>query len=176
MFKGRKGLTLALSLVALLFSAQFAFGQSSTGSLRGQLQDVLGGLIVGGTVTATDAAGVARTATSDEQGQFAFAALPPGRYTVQVNAPGFELYTNAEVDVTAGASERLNVVLTVVIAEEEVTVAAESPVSVEPESEAGAVVLRGADLDALPDDPDDLTDALQALAGPSAGPEGEGEI
>jgi hypothetical protein len=33
-------------------------------------------------------------------------------------------------------------------------------------------VLRGADLDALPDDPDDLAAALQALAGPSAGPNG----
>jgi hypothetical protein len=33
-------------------------------------------------------------------------------------------------------------------------------------------VLRGEDLAALPDDPDDLSDALQALAGPGAGPNG----
>src|SRR5207248_10977107 len=37
---------------------------------------------------------------------------------------------------------------------------------------AGALVLRGADLDALSDDPDDLMADLQALAGPSAGPNG----
>ena len=44
--------------------------------------------------------------------------------------------------------------------------------STEPENNAGAVVLKGDDLDALPDDPDDLAAALQALAGPSAGPNG----
>ena len=32
--------------------------------------------------------------------------------------------------------------------------------------------MRGADLDALPDDPDDLASALQALAGAGAGPNG----
>jgi hypothetical protein len=44
--------------------------------------------------------------------------------------------------------------------------------STEPENNAGAVVLKGEDIDALPDDPDDLAAALQALAGPSAGPNG----
>ncbi|MDX6695375.1 MAG: hypothetical protein QOF02_2978 [Blastocatellia bacterium] len=176
MFKEGKGLKLALAMIALLLSTSFAFGQSSAGSLRGQVQDVLGGLVVGGTVTLTDAAGVARTATTNEQGQYAFAAVPPGRYTVQVSAPGFEVYTNPEVDITAGVTGPLNISLTVTIQDEEVTVTAESPISTEPDAEAGAVIIRGADLDALPDDPDDLTDALQALAGPSAGPEGEGEI
>ena len=35
-----------------------------------------------------------------------------------------------------------------------------------------AIVLKGDDLEALPDDPDELAEALQALAGPSAGPSG----
>ena len=176
MFTGRMGLKLALALLAVLLGAHFAIAQSSTGNLRGQAQDMLGGLVVGAAVTATDQTGVARTATTNEEGQFAFAALPPGLYTVEVNAPGFELYSNTQVSVTAGATETLKVTLNVTIQESEVTVTSESPVSVEPDSEAGAIVIRGADLDALPDDPDDLTDALQALAGPSAGPEGEGEI
>jgi len=33
-------------------------------------------------------------------------------------------------------------------------------------------VLKGKDLDALPDDPDQLTAALQAMAGAGAGPDG----
>ena len=45
-------------------------------------------------------------------------------------------------------------------------------ISVEPDNNAGALVLKGDDLAALPDDPDDLSDALQALAGPGAGPNG----
>jgi hypothetical protein len=176
MFEKMKGRFFALSIIVLLFSFSPAFAQSSTGTLRGQVQDVLGGLVVGGTVTATDAAGVSRTTTTDEEGRYAFAGLPPGRYTLLVEAPGFETYVNTEVEVTAGASEPLNLTLSVAIAAEEVTITAEAPVSTDPESEASAVVIRGAQLDALPDGPEDLADALQALAGPSAGPEGEGEI
>jgi hypothetical protein len=57
---------------------------------------------------------------------------------------------------------------------QEVTVQAEAgpSVSVEPDNNATALVLKGEDLGALPDDPDDLQDALQALAGPAAGPNG----
>ena len=54
------------------------------------------------------------------------------------------------------------------------TVAAEPGpvVTVQPDDNATAIVMRGADLDALPDDPDDLASALQALAGAGAGPNG----
>ncbi|HEX8117230.1 MAG TPA: hypothetical protein VF521_08155, partial [Pyrinomonadaceae bacterium] len=74
----------------------------------------------------------------------------------------------------AGRNEPLDIVLTVAIEQEEVTVTAEAPVGTEAESQAGAVVLRGADLDALPDDPDDLSEALQALAGPGSGSSEDG--
>ena len=141
----------AIVLIALVFSASLVIGQSSTGTLRGQVQDVLGGLVVGVTVTATDAAGVARTATTDGQGKYAFAALPPGRYIVRVESPGFEPYENT-VEVVAGGGEPLNITINVALEAEEVTVTAETPISTEPESDAGAVVIRGAALDALPDD------------------------
>ena len=45
-------------------------------------------------------------------------------------------------------------------------------VDTNPSSNAGAIVLSGKDLDALPDDPDELQTDLEALAGPSAGPNG----
>jgi hypothetical protein len=44
--------------------------------------------------------------------------------------------------------------------------------SLEPENNAGAIIIKGQDLDALPDDPDEMVEALQALAGPAAGPNG----
>ncbi|HYP53824.1 MAG TPA: TonB-dependent receptor, partial [Pyrinomonadaceae bacterium] len=122
-----------------------------------------------------DAAGVERTATTDEEGRYAFSALAPGRYTVRVSAPGFAGYENAEAEVVAGRNEPLDITLAIAIEEEIVTVTEEA-INVEPENNVGAVVLRGEDLDALPDDPDALTEALQALAGPSTGASGEGEI
>ncbi|HXG82429.1 MAG TPA: hypothetical protein VNI84_00245, partial [Pyrinomonadaceae bacterium] len=48
----------------------------------------------------------------------------------------------------------------------------ENQVSTDPDSNASATVLKEKDLEALPDDPDELEAALQALAGPSAGPNG----
>ncbi len=49
---------------------------------------------------------------------------------------------------------------------------ADPAVSLESSNNAGALVLRGEELDALSDNPDDLQADLQALAGPSAGPSG----
>ena len=165
-FGGRVGV---LACVLVLLSASTSAAQQSLATLRGQVADELGGVIIGATVTATDAAGVSKTATTDDQGRYVFTALPPGRYTVRVAQAGFAPYENTAVEVQPGRTEPLNIVLNVAIEQEQVTVTAEAPVSTEPEQNAGALVLRGTDLDALPDDPDDLSEALQALAGPSSG-------
>src|SRR5688572_25852762 len=160
---------LKISLLAVLLFAAGATAQQSSGTLRGKVADEFGGLIVGATVTVADASGVQKTATTDAEGNFAFPSLPPGRYTLTVVAPGFAVYENSEVELAAGANVQSDITLTVAIEQTEVTVEAESPISTEPENNAGALVLRGTDLDALPDDQDDLAEALQALAGPSAG-------
>ncbi|HEX8140419.1 MAG TPA: carboxypeptidase regulatory-like domain-containing protein [Pyrinomonadaceae bacterium] len=164
--------SLLLLLVSAIFCSSAAFGQQqSSGTLRGQVADEFGGLIVGATVTVTDASGVERTTTTDDEGRYAFTGLAPGRYTLRATSEGFAAFENT-AEVTAGRTEPLNLTLSVAIEQVEVTVAPEPEISTEPENNAGAVVLRGADLDTLPDDPDDLAEALQALAGPSAGQEG----
>jgi hypothetical protein len=165
---------LALCAAVLFFNVCGVVAQQSLGTLRGNVKDELGGVIIGATVAVTDAAGVEKTATTDEQGNYSFAGLPPGRYAVRINQGGFAAYENPGVEVQAGRTEPLDIVLTVAIEQEEVTVTAEAPVGTEAESQAGAVVLRGDDLDALPDDPEDLSEALQALAGPGAGSSEEG--
>src|SRR5207245_4330480 len=45
-------------------------------------------------------------------------------------------------------------------------------VTADPSNNASALVIQGEDLQALSDDPEDLQADLQALAGPSAGPNG----
>ena len=166
---GTNKFKIGLLTALLLIVAAGASAQQSSGTLRGQVADEFGGLIVGATVTVEDSNGVQKTATTDAEGNFAFPSLPPGRYTLTVSSPGFAVYENSEVELAAGANVQSNVTLTVAIEQTEVTVEAESPISTEPENNAGALVLRGTDLDALPDDQDDLAEALQALAGPSAG-------
>src|SRR4051812_24663726 len=165
------GRGVSLLLLFALCAVGVSARQATTGSLRGQLADEFGGVIVGATVTATDAAGASKTATSDADGNFSLAGLAPGKYTVRAVAPGFALYENAEVEVADGRNKLGKITLGVSLEKEEVTVASEGPINVEGSS-AGAIVLKGKDLEALPDDPDELAAALAALAGPSAGPNG----
>ncbi|HSE22085.1 MAG TPA: TonB-dependent receptor [Pyrinomonadaceae bacterium] len=147
--------------------------QQRTGSLRGQVLDELGGAIVGATVTAIDGTGVEKTAVTNDGGNYTITGLAPGKYTLRAVNAGFGVFENPDVEIVAGKALQLDVTLKVAIEEQKVTVAADAQgVSTDPDNNAGAVVLKGADLDALPDDPDDLAAALQALAGPSAGPNG----
>src|SRR2546423_489620 len=157
--------TLALCVVA--------FGQQVTGTIKGQVSDEFGGVIVGASVVAVDASGTKKTATTNGEGNFIISSLAVGKYIVQITAPGFATYENAEIDLTSTRSQQLNVTLKVTIEQQKVTVTPEGAgVNTEPENNLGAIVLKGSDLESLPDDPDDLAAALQALAGPAAGPNG----
>jgi len=89
--------------------------------------------------------------------------LAPGKYTVRVIAPGFAPFENSDVEVSSGKSTTLNLKLTVTV-NEQVTVENEQAVNTDPEANASATILRGADIEALPDDAQELAAALQALA------------
>jgi hypothetical protein len=163
---------LILSALLLALPSFSVYAQQPAGELRGQVADELGGLIVGATVTLTDAGGVARSITTNNDGNYLFSGVAPGRYSVRVEARGFSVYESADVEVKAGSREPLNIKLSVALEKQEVTVGTETTLSTASENNASAIVLGRAELEALPDDPDDLNAALQALAGPSAGPDG----
>ncbi len=161
---------LGLILVSVLLSST-AFSQT-TGSIVGQVVDILGAVIVGATVTAVSAEGREKRAIANSRGEYSITGLASGKYTVRAIAPKFALYENTEVTVTAGARNELAVVLTVGGVEESVDVSNEGKVSTDADNNANATVIKDKDLDALPDDPDELAAALQALAGAAAGPNG----
>ncbi|MEO5859113.1 MAG: carboxypeptidase regulatory-like domain-containing protein [Pyrinomonadaceae bacterium] len=163
-----------LSILALALSlgiSPVAFGQSN-GSVGGQVQDSFGAAVVGAAITVVAADGKEKTATSNQRGEFSVTGLAPGTYTVKVKGANFALYENAEVVVAAGERAELTVPLTVEVMEENVEVSDSNSVSTDPNNSAGTTVLGEKELDALPDDPDELEAALQALAGASAGPNG----
>jgi outer membrane receptor protein involved in Fe transport len=172
-----QGLSLffALALASSLAGAQqltVGGAQQPTGSLRGVVKDEAGGVVVGAVVTLVDASGTEKTATANQEGVYTFAGVVPGHYTVRAAAPGFAVYENADVSLTSARRESLDITLAISLQQESVTVQSEPGVSTEPESNQDALVIKDKDLDALPDDPDDLAAALQALAGPAAGPNG----
>ena len=163
--------SLGIALIVVL-SAMFVFGQQARGTLRGVIKDELGGTIVGANVTITDPSGVEKTTTTNGEGAYVFNGLAPGKYLVRASAKGFAVSDETEVDLTAGQRGTLDLTLKVTIEEQKVTIAAETPLSTESTNNANQTLITGKDLDALPDDPDELAAALQALAGPSMGPNG----
>src|SRR5690242_2176151 len=169
-----KRIVTATILCLLVFcAAGIASAQERPGSLRGQVLDELGGAIVGATVTAVDAKGTEKTVTTNDNGVYTISGLAPGKYTVRAVNAGFAMTETPDVEVVSGKPVQHDITLKVAIEEQKVTVNTDNrELSTEPENNAGAIVLKDQDIDALPDDPDDLAAALQALAGPSAGPNG----
>ncbi|MGC2674121.1 MAG: carboxypeptidase regulatory-like domain-containing protein [Candidatus Acidiferrum sp.] len=161
---------------ALLFAGMAgsaARSQEATGELRGQVTDPSGAAVAEATVLVTTPSGAATTATTNREGLFEVKGLVPGKYGVKVIAPGFAPFEKAEIEIAAGQTEKLNVQLSIEVQQEKVQVTdSTTQVDVNPASNAGAVVMQGKDLEALSDDPDELESELQALAGPSAGPNG----
>ena len=153
-------------LVSQVLSAQ-------TATLRGQITDESGAVIPGAKVTLSSPSGTAKGTAADNNGIYNFAAVTPGDYTVRASAPDLSLAQPAKVTLRAG-SHTLNLVLRVASLSEKLTVqdTAGPALTTDSSNNASAVVLRGADLDALSDNPDDLAADLSALAGPSAGPNG----
>src|SRR6266567_6241111 len=163
-----------LFFILLLFgiSVSALFAQTPSGALRGQVTDPSGAAIPNASVNITSATGSPITTQSNAQGMYEFKALSAGKYTLTVAAQGFTLYENDNV-VIADQHLRLDLAMTIEVETQKVQVSDTAPtVDVNPSSNAGAIVISGKELEALPDDPDELQSDLQALAGPSAGPNG----
>ena len=170
----RKFLVTAALLFVAVATAHNAMAQGRA-SLRGSVNDEFGAVIVGAVVTLTDATGTKKTATSNADGAYSFTNLTPGKYLLHAEAAGFSASEDVEVDVATGRRDPVDMTLKVATIESEVKVEANTPISTDSANNANQQVLSGKDLDALPDDPEELAAALQALAGPSIGP-GGGQI
>ena len=158
--------------LALFLMASLGPADDASATLRGRVTDPLGGSIAGARVEARGPSGK-KSSVSGSTGEYVLSGLQPGTYTVIVTRDKFTPYANDAVRVAPGRTTVLDVQLVLAPVEETVTVKSPNPpLSLEPQNNAGAIVIKGEDLDALPDDPDEMAEALQALAGPAAGPNG----
>jgi hypothetical protein len=169
--KKRPGWARPLLLIcAFIFAAGWALAQA--GGIHGTVTDPTGAVVPNATVTLKDASGATRSAVSDKNGNYSFAGLPPGDYTLGAAAPDLALAEPMPITI-AGTAQTINLALTVQAAKQSINVEDETPtVSTENSSNASSTVLQGKDLEALGDSQEDLAADLQALAGPSAGPSG----
>ena len=146
---------------------------AAAGSVRGTVADPDGAVIPGATITLTPTSGKARVVTSGADGTYAITGVAPGVYAFTVTMPNFATFVRQGVRFAGGQQLTMDVKMLVEAQSQQVQVTTqENQVGVDPESNASATVLKDKDLDALSDDPDELSSELTALAGPAAGPNG----
>src|SRR5262249_46451935 len=104
----------ALSLGALCLSlamAVCAWAQTATSNISGAITDATGAVVPGAKVTAkNEATGVVYSSITTSTGNYSFASLTPGRYTITVQQTGFRSYTSTNNDLTVGAPLVVDVV------------------------------------------------------------------
>ena len=102
---------------------------------------------------------------ADDRGTVTFPNLVPGRYTVMAEFPGFETAA-VEVQVRAGRQTREDITLEIAGFVEQVDV--EQDTSDRQLFENFSQEMSADDIATLPDDPDELAQVLQEMAGPGA--------
>lgn len=126
----------------LLLSATVSLrAQTTNGSIEGSVTDPSGEAVAGASVTARNLdTGLTQTTTSTQAGIYSLPNLPPGRYSVTVEAPNLKKYAQEGVTVTTGTAISLNIPMQLGAVSESVTVTADATQLQTTTSEIGATV------------------------------------
>ena len=119
-------LLIAAASIPLPAAAQ---NRATTAEITGRLEDTTGGVLPGATVTVVNLDdGLVRSGVSDGAGRYDVMLLPPGRYDVRAELPGFGAVELDAVTLTVGANRTINFTLAPAGVAEQVTVTAETSV------------------------------------------------
>lgn len=140
----------SVAALAILGLAAGALAQTFQGSIRGLITDTDGGVLPGVSVTLEDeGTGVTRTAVSNAVGEYVFANVQPGTYTVSAELSGFAPFVSEGLIVGISAALVVDATLGVGGIEETVTVTGETPL-IEAASASVAAAVDRAQLEVLP--------------------------
>ena len=124
----RVGFGLA-AVLTILLPAVHAQTQAFSASLGGAVHDASEAAIPGAKVTlASPDKGIARTFTTDADGRFSFALLPPSTYTLTIEASGFSTYKQEGMVLSAGQASSQPVTMQLGQVKSDVTVTAQAPI------------------------------------------------
>ena len=160
----------ALVAVALTFAGT-AVAQTRDGILRVVVLDPSGAVIVNATVRLlpVEPSGPATEKLTNQQGEAIFTALPPGRYSASAEFPGFDPKQIDDVRLRGGSNARREMKLNLAKVAEDVVVGQDPrDRALGPRGNAFGNLLTRAQIEALPDDPDEMEEALKEMAGPGA--------
>ncbi len=156
----------AIFFFTLFFQSLAVFAQTNVAEIQGEIADQNAAIVVGATVSLIQNERTIQTATSDERGKFVFKNLATGAYILRVEAKSFAVREENLTVESAQKSHRLTLTLFPAI-NESVTVDDSSGSILDSERAAGTLVLTRKEIEALPDDPDQLNEQLQQLAATS---------
>ena len=108
-------LTVMVATIGLAFPSMLhAQSKSTTASLSGSVTDSSGARIAKATVKLTNPEKqISRTGTTSATGEFSFAFLPEGTYTLEVTAQGFKTTRQNGIVLSAGDTVAENLSLTI---------------------------------------------------------------
>src|SRR5208282_5495402 len=116
-------LILVSTLMMLSFAGTLVFGQGTSASLTGQITDATGAAVTGATVTVKNiGTNLTQTMTTNAVGVYTITPLPPGNYTLTVEAKGFKRYVQQGVVLGVDISATQDVSLKTGSIQETVTV------------------------------------------------------
>src|SRR5690348_82636 len=117
-------ITLKLVLpLLILFAASPVLQAQYRAGIQGVVEDPTGAGVPGATLTLTNKdTGIVQTATSNADGVYNFLSLPPGNYSIKVDATGFAPKTLADVTVAGEQTQSVNVSLALGPVQQSVTV------------------------------------------------------
>jgi hypothetical protein len=138
-----------LSALLVLAAATSASAQTFTGGLRGAVRDS-NGVIPGVVVTlVNEGTQVARETTTNEAGEYNFAAVQPATYTIRASLTGFKTYENKGVRITTQQFLTVDILLDVGQVQETITVTGQAPLIETSNASTGGTLDRQA-LETLP--------------------------
>lgn len=119
-----------LPLLIVLGSAygDLSLAQVTTATVRGTVKDPSGAILPGVIITAKQVeTGIARTAITDDSGEYRISSLPPGSYEVSAELPGFKRFVRGGITLSIGQEAAIPVTLELGEITEEVVVKGEPP-------------------------------------------------
>src|SRR5438270_12585200 len=101
---------LALSLLALMVLIAVSLAQETTGGLQGTVKDPSGAVVPHARMVLTSPSLIgSKESTSDTNGYYRFANLPPGTYTMEASAKGFQTATRDGRNIEVGHLTKVDI-------------------------------------------------------------------
>lgn len=167
---------LSALFIFIFFTGFSSLVAQDLGKVTGTVTDQFDALIVDAEVTLTTENDKLRKTSTNQTGNFIFNNVEPGNYILSIQSVGFKTF-NKELKVGNGSVISQEIKLEVALdGDINVNVDPDKSLGVESGSNINQIVLKNESLDVLPDDPEALISALQALGGGPTSLDGGAQI